>query len=144
MNNDKLMYTFLNACREGNLEFVRYLLTSFETKPYIDINSFHPSYYFNGLMEAFFENKFNIITYLLTSDDLVETANPFLVNEKGLSFFQLCVQENNYHMISFILNKVKTDINQINYQNLLLLKNKPQYSDASNYALNLIHMKKYL
>lgn len=70
------------ACYSGNLDHVRYLLTSPELTEHADIN------YDNGnpLSTACYCGKFEVVKYLLTSPDLKESCNIHAANDDAIAF----------------------------------------------------------
>jgi ankyrin repeat protein len=66
----KLNIAFNEACVNGNLDEVRYLLTSTELKEHADIHFNND----NGLSDACWEGHLEIVKYLLTSPELTEHA----------------------------------------------------------------------
>ncbi len=71
LNQDELNGNLIESCRKGELEAVKYLLTSPELKTHADI--FCQDYY--CLITAAICNHLNIVKYLLTSPDLKYKAN---------------------------------------------------------------------
>lgn len=71
MTEKEINQSFMNACRDGNLKAIKYLLTSSELniKANIDFNDNQ------GIFLASLHGHLEIIDYLLTSKDLINHAN---------------------------------------------------------------------
>ena len=72
---------FINACKKGNLEVVKYLLTSTELKDNADIHVDNDY----GFRFACYYGKLEVVRYLLTSTDLKEHADIHANNDLGFT-----------------------------------------------------------
>jgi hypothetical protein len=71
LNQFKINTAFTEACGNGELDKVRFLLTSNRLSFHADIHYFNDM----GFVSACLYRKFNIVKYLLTSSELKENAN---------------------------------------------------------------------
>ena len=112
LDQSKLDESFINACHDGNLDAVKYLLISDELKEHTDIHAYD-DYGFrwacnNGLLE--------VVKYLLTSDELKEHADIHALNDYG--FRWACNNEKievvKYLIFDYNIEKTKAIINFLN------------------------------
>ena len=92
-NKASINYDYLEACSSGNIDVVRYLLTSsdlqvkvWENNQFVFCN-YNPAVKANdseGLRRAILRGKLEIVKYLLTSDDLKEHADIHAANDYAL------------------------------------------------------------
>ncbi len=93
---NELRFHFLNACKNGYLEIVRYLLTSPELSEHVDIHLEDDE----GFRLAHKNNRLDVIRYLLASPELSEHANIHANHDDG---FQLACQEGNLDVVKYLL-----------------------------------------
>jgi len=99
--NEKL----IDACKDGELDKVKYLLTSPELKIHADIHDKLDS----PLNLAVFANKIDVVKYLLTSDELKEHAN---LHADGDNAFVIAAYYDHSDIVNYLifeLNIEKTD-----------------------------------
>jgi ankyrin repeat protein len=96
LEQEELNDYFHNHCLRGDLEHVKYLLTSPELNTHADIHSLGEQ----GLRIACAEGHLDIVTYLLTSPELIEHANVQHSNNVALK----CAGEsNNLELIKYLI-----------------------------------------
>lgn len=104
-SQENLDDAFIWACLQGQLDKIKYLLTSPELKIHADIHTEGD----NGLMLAFRKNHFDIIKYLLTSKDLKDHAN--IYNNNCQPFERACLHSNQevleYLVLDYKIEKTK-------------------------------------
>jgi hypothetical protein len=94
--NKHLNNQLIQACKDGDLEKVRYLLTSPELVTHADINCKDG----DAFTTACDEGHLHIIKYLLTSEELKEKVN---INDYiGLGFVIAC-EYNHTHLVKYFL-----------------------------------------
>ena len=95
LDQSNLDEAFINTCRAGNLDVVKYLLTSDELKEHADI---HADDY--GFVLACEYGHLELIKYLLTSNELKERTNIHTKDDCG--FQSVC--ENGYlEVVKYLL-----------------------------------------
>lgn len=126
LNNKRLKDIFIEACRKGDLNCVKYILTdeSIDYKKRRFINIYH------GFKEACNLGHFNIVEYLLTSNEIPIKID--LLNDSG-GFFQAC-QNNHHQIIDLIMNdpvqgkKITPDEDYIDFVYSTILNNPNIYT----------------
>lgn len=128
---------FTNAVKEGNLEKIRYLLTSKEidNNAYIHINNDSP------LITACYYNYSEIVYYLLSSPELKDHAD---IHAQENEAFQAAILSKNIEMIQFLLTspqlKKHSDIHsqsEAALENALIMNNV----EITSYLLSSSHLK---
>ena len=79
LNKEELNNQFINACRDGHLEVVKYLLTSPKLKKHANIHEEKDS----GFRWACEKGRLEVVKYLLTSAELTEHADIHAINDLG-------------------------------------------------------------
>lgn len=123
----KLSKKFLDACRSGNLEMVKYLLTSnnLENKPNINYTN---EYDKSALILACRYGNIRVVEYLLTSLELKEHSNLYYKNKNDWNALMYAFDCQNFEIIKYLLidMNMKVDENTINW-----IQNN--YNDKENY-----------
>ncbi len=88
-NQGQLNNAFIGACKDGDLDIVRYLLTSSELEKHADIYARDNS----GFQMACLHNHLEVVRYLLTSTELKDHANIHSNEDRGF-----CWACNNGHL----------------------------------------------
>jgi hypothetical protein len=104
-SQDELNQAFINACNDGKLEIVKYLLTSSKLNQHININVNNGA----GFCLACREGHLEIVKYLLTSPDLKEHANIHIEKNFG---FKMAYKYSHFDIITFLIlemNMEKTE-----------------------------------
>jgi ankyrin repeat protein len=96
---EKLSSAFCSACEKGNLDEVRYLLTSPELKEHADIHHYEDA----GLSDACWHGHFDIVKYLLTSPDLKEHANLNDHKEKSCGALLNACGAGHFEIVKYLL-----------------------------------------
>ena len=111
-NDDDLNDCFIDACSNGHLEIVKYLLTSKDLKEHSDIHADNDY----GFRWACHNEKIEVVKYLLTSDELKEHADIHALNDYG--FRWACNNEKievvKYLIFDYNIEKTKAIINFLN------------------------------
>lgn len=96
MNKPSLNQTYLHACEKGDLELIKFILTSKDLKKHAN------PYIFNDgcLSIACKENYIEIVKYFLTTNDLERILNIHTDNEKPL---QTACYKGNYEIAKYLL-----------------------------------------
>ena len=79
LNQKELNNQFIDACAQGQLEIIKYLLTSAELTEHADIHAENDL----GFRSACLEGRLELVKYLLTSPDLKEHADIHADNDYG-------------------------------------------------------------
>ena len=79
LNKEELNDQFIDACENGQLEVVKYLLTSPELTEHADIHTENDL----GFRLACEEGRLEVVKYLLASDELTEHAKIHARNDEG-------------------------------------------------------------
>ena len=79
LNKEELNDQFIDACENGRLEVVKYLLTSPELTEHADIHTENDL----GFRLACEEGRLEVVKYLLASDELTEHADIHAENDRG-------------------------------------------------------------
>ena len=104
LSQDELNQAFINACNDGKLEIVEYLLTSSKLNQHININVKNGA----GFCLACREGHLEIVKYLLTSPDLKEHADIHIEKNFG---FKMAYKYSHFDIIKFLIlemNMAKT------------------------------------
>jgi ankyrin repeat protein len=99
LSQNKLNKEFIDACENGHLEVVKYLLTSPELKKHVNIHVFNDY----GFRFACVNGHLNIVQYLLTSPDLKNHANIHSQNDLG---FQWACGKGHIKIVQYLLTSV--------------------------------------
>jgi ankyrin repeat protein len=103
-NQHELNELFVNACITGELDVVKYLLTSPELNIHAQIN-YNQN---DGLYFATVQNHVPIVEYLLTSPELTEKANIVDKNSNGGNDpFISCCAEGHIYLLKLFLTSPK-------------------------------------
>ena len=78
-NKEQLNKQFINACRDGRLEIVKYLLTSAELTEHANIHAKDDL----GFIWACIKGPLEVVQYLITSDELTEHVDIHARNDFG-------------------------------------------------------------
>lgn len=98
MSKDKINEGFFEGCKRGQLNVVRYLLTSKEITQHADIQSG----YCRGLLQACTNGHLDIVEYLTTSDELDEKSELFFMNPEN-NVLKLACKEGKQDIVYFLL-----------------------------------------
>ena len=79
LNQEELNEQFIDACAQGQLEIIKYLLTSAELTEHADIHAENDL----GFRNACYQGHLEIVKYLLTSAELTEHADIHSRNDLG-------------------------------------------------------------
>lgn len=128
---------FLTACQDGNLEQVRYYLTSPELNILADINVTDNEGW-TGLMKAAFNEDIEIMNYLLTSDELslhadINQLHPLDFNTLMISCFYEKIKS-----ISYLINDYDIEINK---DTMNWLNGENAYNKKYSIVLDMIEKK---
>jgi elongation factor P--beta-lysine ligase len=118
LSKDELNGNLIASCKNGDLDAVKYLLTSPELKLHADI--FCQDYY--CLITAAWSNHFEIVKYLLTSPDLTYKAN-IHANEDRV--FKVSLSHENKDLMMFL-------IHDMNIQKTKHIKKALKYLDPKD------------
>jgi ankyrin repeat protein len=119
-----LNYSLSEACREGDLEAVKFLLTSDDLMFNAQINCENN----DPLFQACDYDRMEIIKYLLTSDELKNHADKYFA-------LKLCCEEDKIEILEFLLKNSALDID-IHIDNSILFE--LALSNKSNNVLNYL------
>ena len=103
MNQDELNYELIQACCNGYVELMKYLLTSTELKVHAYINYRNNINDWNALIWACRNGHLNIIQYLLTSPELAEHANINHKSKNGSNALMYACINGHLNIIQYLL-----------------------------------------
>src|SRR5574343_2070294 len=132
LTQGELNYKFIIACIDGNLDIVKYLLTSHDLRDHVN----NIIIYNYGFMLACTNGHLEIVKYLLTSPELKEHANIHTSNDEG--FKNACIS-NHIDVIKFLIFDM--DIEKTNTVKKILKYDK--YKEIEN-MFNMRELNKQL
>ena len=102
MNQDELNQELLNACIQGQLDIIQYLLTSPELQEHLDIH-YQDNSYRNALIWACYQGHLDIVQYLLTSPDLQDHANIYHQDNYGKNALMYACINGHLNIVEYLL-----------------------------------------
>ena len=102
MNSSELGEELITACFMGDLNTVKYLLTSPELKEHADIHH-TDKYGQNSLMWACTRSHIDIVKYLLTSSDLKEHSNINNKDKDGVNVLIIACRNGYLDIVKYLL-----------------------------------------
>lgn len=102
MNQEQLNDEFINQCRDGDIETIKYLLTSPDLEKHAEIHSKNDF----GIMNACVHQKLKIVDYLLKSSELKEHANIHVRNDV---IFKNACHHNRWNIIEYFIFDYQID-----------------------------------
>ena len=106
LNKQKLNEQFIDACRDGHLELVKYLLTSPELKKHANIHAADDL----GFICACEQGQLEVVKYLLASPELTEHADIHTGNDEG---FRGACYEGRLEVVKYLI--IDMNIDKTNY-----------------------------
>ncbi len=95
-DQEKLNEALIDACKEGNLHIIKYLLTSLELKEHADIHAQNDW----GFICACENGHLDVVRYLLTSPELKDHADIHAKNDRG---FQWAFNNEHWEVVQYLL-----------------------------------------
>lgn len=99
LSAEKINHAFIDACHDGNLNEVRYLLTSTDLKNNANIHYYDDS----GLSDACWHGHLHVAKYLLTSPELIEHANLNNHEEKNCGSLLNACGAGHFEIVQYLL-----------------------------------------
>ena len=96
LNQEELNEQFIYACRDGNLEIIKYLLTSHELKENVDIHAENDW----GFVWSCRNGNLEVVKYLLTSAELTEHVDIHAKDDLG---FRSACYEGRLEVIKYLI-----------------------------------------
>ena len=103
MRQQELNDRLLNASYQGNLDVIKYILTSPDLTTHANINAIN-SKGENALMIACSAGKFEVVEYLLTSHELKEHANINDKNRNSWSALMFACQDGYLEIVKYLFS----------------------------------------
>jgi len=129
MTQNELNEGFILACRAGDLDIVKYLLTCSDLKEHADIHAQDDE----GFREACWSGHLEVVKYLLTSQDLAEHADIHAQQDSG--FLNACYNKN-FHILDYLVIEYNMNISKELKHNLITSD-----TEGHKHALQLIEAR---
>ena len=137
MNKQELNDKLLNASYQGNLDTVKYLLSSYELKEHANIN-YTDKYGTNTLMIACVNGHLEVVKYLLSSQDLKEHSNINSKDKNGYNALILAGWKGNLDLVKYLIIDMNMDIDN---ETINWLKGKNEHKTVYEDILKLIEKR---
>jgi hypothetical protein len=139
-SKSSMNYELLSACRKGELEEVKYILTNPELKVHADINFEDKVTMENALSEACESGNLDIVDYLLFSKELKENINI----EKSIdSAFYEAFRNGHVHILKYLIFQAK--IKKTEYIKKIIANPTPKYmSDDMDSFFRMLELNENL
>ena len=132
LNQEELNDQFIDACENGQLEVVKYLLTSAELTEHADIHAQNDS----GFSWACAQGHLEVVKYLLTSPELTEHADIHAGNDEG---FKWACRYGHLEVIKYLIIDMNID-KTIHIETYL---NKNQDNKCVKEAIELFKIREF-
>ena len=106
MSQEELNHELLKACYNGNLEIIKYLLTTPDLKVHANIHETESDFFNNeknALMYACINGHLNIVEYLLTSPNLAEHADIHHKDNEGWNALMVACHYEYLDIVKYLL-----------------------------------------